>query len=242
MYSSTTSGRGSDSPNPFSTNASPPNSFDSRDPFETASSRQSNHPNYYRDGEYSEMGDTIPREPTLESEANLVGRNRADSYTTQGGGYDPYHGQFEFRLPARKNGSSAPLVALPNLGGRSNNANSPPNRFFFYNLRWSFGTRNRCRVHGRRNLRQRHDTLCRVPPRLSQTSGFTSFVTHLRLRQRQPWLRNLSRMGQRSRMPHIQRVSITAVQRGLGTLCPISSPPNLFSFGRLTPFRPKTGR
>lgn len=134
MYSSTTSGRGSDSPNPFSTNASPPNSFDSRDPFETASSRQSNHPNYYRDGEYSEMGDTIPREPTLESEANLVGRNRADSYTTQGGGYDPYHGQFEFRLPARKNGSSAPLVALPNLGGRSNNANSPPNCFFFYHL------------------------------------------------------------------------------------------------------------
>ncbi|KIO22848.1 glycosyltransferase family 48 protein [Tulasnella calospora MUT 4182] len=91
MYSSTTQGRGSDSPNPFATNASPPNSFDSRDPFDTASSRlSSNHPNYYRDGEYSEMGDTIPREPTLESEANLVGRGRADSYATQGGGYDPY--------------------------------------------------------------------------------------------------------------------------------------------------------
>lgn len=95
MYNSTTTGRGSDSPNPFSTNTSPPNSFDSRDPFETASTRYSaapNHPNYYPD---SDMGELAPREPTLESEANLVGRSRAESYATTGGAYDPHYGQFK---------------------------------------------------------------------------------------------------------------------------------------------------
>ncbi|KAG8976514.1 1,3-beta-D-glucan synthase, partial [Tulasnella sp. 427] len=117
MYNSTTTGRGTDSPNPFSTNNSPPNSFDSRDPFETASSR--NHPNFYRDADYSEMGDAQHREPNLESEAALVERQRSDSYaTTQAGGYDPYHVQ-----------TLAQNVSLPSRGSPNLDQTLIPNFF-----------------------------------------------------------------------------------------------------------------
>lgn len=88
-------------PNPFSTNASPPNSVDSRDPdpFSTSSYLGGpNHPTFYRDETDSDMADPNydrRERETVESELNLVDGSRASRYTNQGA-YDSYNGAYRW--------------------------------------------------------------------------------------------------------------------------------------------------
>lgn len=78
--------------NPYETGTSPPNSIDSRDPF--GSINAPSIPYHYRDND-SDMGDPNydrrDRE-TVESEVNLVDRDRAMSYTPHQPTYDSYNG------------------------------------------------------------------------------------------------------------------------------------------------------